>query len=226
MRVKEYREKELKNFTSFITLLFFTLCLPFPTEIFDGKTENMIAVLEFIHNVVIALLAPLFITFFDAIFPYKWKQVLSGPLYGSKIFTEIEKGKVNDMRIDNDKAMFAYDKIINRLDAECNRKKRRKYENTKWYNIYKKYDGYDAVNQTQADYLLCLDMVCISILSLISYAFLYKVFDSVLLSSRFIIAILVMGILSWLGMRNKMKRFVYTVIATDLANQERFKQLN
>ena len=217
MRVKEYRGKELKSFTCFITMLFFVLCLPFPHDV--ESIEDLSTLSNLIYNVTITLFVPLLISFSDSICPYWLKEIISYPLYGETIFTKIEKGKVSDIRIDIDEAKQSYKDIIRCKNKVSDDKTRRKYENKEWYKIYKKYDGKDDVNQTQADYLLCRDMFVISMFGLISYFILIFIGDDIIFSGTFICIILCLGFISWCGMRNKMKRFVLTVIATDLTQK-------
>ena len=131
---------------------------------------------------------------------------------GEIIFSRIQNN-FNDDRIDKEKALIIYNQIYNNMPD--NSKKKLKYENTKWYEIYSKHREVTMIQISNRDYLLCRDLFFTSILLLIIY--LYSTLLGLLsFERRFIIFLLVMIVVNNIATHIKASRFAYNVIAYDL----------
>ena len=218
--MKEYREKEMKFLMISYLLLFFLLC----TDGFVKIGLNLKSLLETIfplaESMMVAGVISLFVYIADSLISSSFKDKLIGlffiPKAGSVIFSRISRGKQIDDRFAIIDAQKHYESIIQNLGEDT--KANRIYENSQWYKIYCKFQDKGAVNQTQRDYLLCRDLYIESIMFLTLY-FVASLFLSewVRFSLAFIIILFSITIITNITTHVKMKRFVNTVIALDIA---------
>ena len=221
--LKDYRDKELRSFHFLLIMLFFITDLG--PDVISQLNEYFEESLTYIIlKLLYSFSVPVMITIFENIISDNLKnKLLILPRYGEVIFSELETKKVNDDRIDINKALDKYETIIMRAHWAMNPKERRKTENKAWYEIYKKYDGNrPAVDSTQRNYLLCRDMYITSLFAFaiyIAFSVYYHFFKKMNLFNWAYCLILVTAIIVTFGMTQlRMRRFVCTVIAEDLAN--------
>lgn len=141
------------------------------------------------------------------------------PRSGQTIFTRISNKAVNDDRFLISDAISRYSGIIENRPPQ--KRDKLYYENTNWYKIYSEYKKEGAIMQAQTDYLLCRDLYIETLEFLVLYTSSLFLFNgTVLFSWRFILALLVMAIITNISTHIKMNRFVNTVIAIDLSKTQ------
>lgn len=141
------------------------------------------------------------------------------PRSGQTIFSRISNKTVNDDRLLISDAISRYSGIIENRPSQ--KRDKLYYENANWYKIYSEYKKEGAIMQAQTDYLLCRDLYIETLEFLVLYISSLFLFNgTVLFSWRFILALLVMAIITNISTHIKMNRFVNTVIAIDLSKTQ------
>lgn len=223
--LKDYREKELKNYVIGNALIIIVLLGIFNT-LFDVKmdesTNNILLTLssEIISAGIFSSILYTYVFILDAIIPGNWKDSICNlrrPLPGEIIFEEIRE-KANDKRFTKEKALKKYANIYEIIDNLIGKEKR-KASNDAWYSIYLKYENKAKIFISQRDYLLCRDL-CISTLYIGLLYFVLWAFSIVAFDYRIVILLIVELIATNFAMRGKQKRFAYNVIAMDIHTPE------
>ena len=223
--LRDYREKELKNYVIGNALIIIVLLGIFNT-LFDVKmdesTNNILLTLssEIISAGIFSSILYTYVFILDAIIPGNWKDSICNlrrPLPGEIIFEEIRE-KANDKRFTKEKALQKYANIYEIIDNLIGKEKR-KASNDAWYSIYLKYENKTKIFISQRDYLLCRDL-CISTLYIGLLYFALWVFSIVAFDYRIVILLIVELIATNFAMRGKQKRFAYNVIAMDIHTPE------
>ena len=113
-------------------------------------------------------------------------------------------------------------KLYPKLYAEMpsNKKERREYENNKWYSIYRKHENETKIQVLQRDYLLCRDMAVSLLVILTIYLVMIALTDIIQLQSKVVMYILILFVICVIAANVKAKRFVSTVIASDVHKNE------
>jgi hypothetical protein len=222
--MKSYRHQEMKYLVILYALLFLLMCtnleLEFPLDLPGSEWYLFFSIS---NSVVLAGIVSLATFIMDCFISSSAKDRLLGmfliPKSGSTVFSKIKDGKIRDDRIYLPKAIEYYDDIIKELPAK--KKERRKLENSKWYAIYCRYQERGAVAQSQRDYLLCRDMFVQTVSFIAFYLISLILFgDRVQFSLKFVGTLCSFGLIINIAAHSKMKRFVYTVIALDLAEKK------
>lgn len=216
--MKDYRDKELKYLIIILVLLFVFLCTPIKelsiTDIELNKTLTTI-----FSSIVVSSVLSLATFICDCLLSTNLKNKLVGlffiPKAGETIFTRLNKCSVKDDRFLNSEAKTKYKEIISNIPQ--NKKERYEYENSNWYKIYRKYQDKGQVSQSQKDYLTCRDLFIETILFLVLY-FLSLIFYSefVVFSFKYLLIIILISIITNVSTHVKMHRFVNTIIALDV----------
>jgi len=218
--MKEYRQKEMKCLVVAYSLLLLLLC----TKVFDevditqiSKYEKVFSVFE---GITVSSILYMLVLIGDMVISANHKDKLIGlffiPRAGCTVFSRIKNNKISDMRFDNTDAIKKYKSIIN--DIPSKKFMRHKFENAKWYSIYKKNAEEPSIIQTQMDYLMCRDLNIETFEYLIVYFVCVVIFsDYIHWSWKFFLFLLFMLVVTNLSTHNKMNRFVNTVIAVDLS---------
>lgn len=219
--MKEYRNKEMKT----LMVIFFFLCLLLCTPIlekadFTSNEPPYFKLLAIIESSIISGLLSMATFLSDSLISSRLKDALVGlfiiPKSGETVFSDLKADKISDDRFQNTDAALKYAEIIRDLPQD--KKKRKKFENSSWYKIYIKYQEQPQVFQGQKDYLMCRDFyvetIMFYIFYLVSLVFFPKLFT---FSWKFTLLLIIIAFLFCISTHNKMKRFVYTVIALDLA---------
>lgn len=223
--LKDYREKELKNYVIGNALIITVLLGIFDTLLnikMDEVADNIFLTLssEIISAGIFSSILYTYVFIFDAIVPGSYKDLICNlyrPLPGDVIFEEI-KEKVNDKRFTKEEALQKYADIYENLDDLVGKEKR-KMSNSAWYSIYLKHENKTKIFISQRDYLLCRDL-CISTLYIgLLYFTLWK-FSIISFDNRIVILLIVELIATNFAMRGKQRRFAYNVIAMDIHTPE------
>lgn len=217
--MKDYREKELKYLMIILILLFVILCTPIK-ELNITDIEFHKSLTTIFSSIVVSSILSLSTFICDCLLSTNLKDKMVGlffiPKAGETIFTRINNGSVKDDRFLNYEAKTKYKEIISSIPKD--KKERYKHENSNWYKIYKMYQEKGQVSQSQKDYLTCRDLFIETILFLVLY-FLSLIFYSefVVFSFKYLLLIILIGVVTNISTRVKMNRFVNTVIALDIA---------
>lgn len=221
--MKEYRDKEIKNLIYLLFFLFLIWCTPALTNIQTTDGQSKYAALSaIVESTVISAILSCASVLFDCILSSNLKDKLVGlffiPRAGETIFSKIKAGKVKDDRFRQSDAVSLYADIIQSLPSD--KTERRELENITWYRIYQKYQEKGQVSQSQRDYLMCRDLYVETLVFLLIYILsLYTFPSTVILSMRFIKTLFVLAVAFNICTHLKMKRFVTTVIAVDVAKR-------
>lgn len=217
--MKDYREKELKYLMIILVLLFVVLCTPIK-ELNITDIELHKSLTTIFSSIVISSILSLATFICDCLLSTNLKTKMVGfifiPKAGETIFTRINSGSVKDDRFLNSEAKMKYKEIISNLPKD--KKDRCKYENSNWYKIYQRYQEKGQVSQSQKDYLTCRDLFIETILFLVLY-FLSLIFynEFVVFSSKYLLIIILIAMVTNVSTHVKMHRFVNTVIALDIS---------
>lgn len=226
MNIKDYRDKELKSYVIGINLLLVLFNYNYLFEV-DFSKENLDVIIQ-IESVVLPLLEAIavssvvgvFVFILDSLYNTSIKEAITLAKFfkkpGMTIFTEIKQGKINDYRINLEKAATKYKNIIENIptgDSKYN------YENSEWYKIYNKHESSEKILVSQRDYLLCRDM-CTATVTEAIIIIVGMIMGLVPKAWSIFIVLLIMYILTLIATHNKADRFCKNVIAQDLSKSD------
>lgn len=224
MNIKDYREKELKAFIIGNILVIMVVSGIVNMNSVLGVSDSKDVMTEVFKNLFSGgMVSSIFYSFyivFDCLVPSEWKAILSNlfrPLEGELIFDDIKKQKHKDRRFTTKDALNKYCNVYQDLEAETNQAKRRKISNSAWYKVYVKYQENKKIEILQRDYLLCRDMNIATLWTIIFYCIMIAVGISAI-DWRTIMLLLIEISLTLLATNNKQRRFVYTIIASDISD--------
>ena len=221
--MKDYRSKEMKSLLLAYFLLFLLWGTPIFSQIPETTENNYKTIISIMEGVTISGVLSLITFLGDSLISSNLKDELVGlffiPRSGQTIFSRISNKAVNDDRFLISDAISRYSGIIENRPSQ--KKNKFYYENSNWYKIYSEYKKEEAIMQAQTDYLLCRDLYIETIEFLVLYTSSLFLFNgTVLFSWRFILALLVMAIITNISTHIKMNRFVNTAIAIDLSKTQ------
>ncbi len=229
--LKDYRDKELKYL--YYSLGILMLIMTTDSFTIDGLVSKFDMAVKVIECVAISSVASLFAFLGDSIISSFVKDKLIGLIFipkpGETIFTRISKGRIRDNRFTITDAQKKYANIIDNIPNQgktsySQRKQTYNYENAAWYKIYNSKKESPTIQLLQRDSLLCRDINIAVILFSVSYLLLHIVFASIIhFSFRFIIILLIFIVISNVCSHIKMHRFVNTIIAIDIAEEDESK---
>lgn len=211
--IKDYRNKELTAYiiANALGLLIFL-------NILDLK-ETLVSS-ENISRIINSFL----ITSCLSVFAYLGDSILSGDIKdklidlwrrrpGGVVFTKI-KDNNKDIRFTTEQALEKYKDIYSNFPTTL--KERYKYENSKWYGIYHKYQNVEKIYNSNRDYLLCRDMHIATYVMTVLYIVMGAFSVVVNLTLPCVFYEVGFLIITNVAARQKAKRLVYNVIAYDL----------
>ena len=224
--MKDYRDKEIKNLMFLLLFLFLIWCTPIFNDI-DVTQDTYHVLLNTIESLFVSASLSSAAILFDCLVSSDLKDNLVGlffiPRSGETIFSDIKSGKLKDKRFLTSDAVSSYTDIIQSLPD--NQAERRRVENAAWYRLYLRYQEKGQVIQCQRDYLMCRDLYIETLAFLVVYLLAICIFPSVISSScKFFMTEIALSIAFNICTHLKMKRFVTTVIAVDIANQQNDKK--
>ena len=213
--IKDYREKELKQYVVANVLLFLII-----HGILDFKsTSNVELVQQIISVIGVTLLSSvvyIFTLLIDNLISDKLKVMLMNFYFmclpGEKIFTLISE-KNQDVRFTKEEAIDKYSEIYDNIDKQTDRKK---YENREWYKIYNKYRSRPMIFMSNREYLLMRDMYISTLALSLIYISLSLIFMWIKFNMGFGLYLLILILVTNIASHIKAKRFVFNVIAMDL----------
>ena len=219
MDLKDYRKKEIPMLLlgNILVLLYFLKIFDV-TQISKDNMEWINLIFTILNSTILSSVLYIFTIVLDGIFSdkikYKLLYLFFGKMPGEVVFS--------DFLINNIHFRFSYEdlyknhpEIYDNMPSEI--KAQRKYENKEWYKLLKKHQSEDMVFQSHRDSLMLRDMYCNNILVLIMYLVLSVGFGVLKFSLHYIIFVILLTVLLNIAARNKGKRFVYNVIASDMS---------
>ena len=218
--IKDYREKELKSFVigNILLILISSGMLDRVITIVD-ETTAWAAVNTILASAVFSSVIYIFVFVADSLVPGEIKDKVIWCFTGrpgEHIFTDI-KINLKDDRFTAKQAEEQYAEIYKEIEKS---KDSKKTQNSAWYRTYKKYEAHAQISISQRDFLLCRDMCTMTPFMAIGYLCLQWYRHQTI--SCILIAILIVEfILLWIISRGKGKRFVYNVIALDIAKSDK-----
>lgn len=214
--MKNYRDNELKC----LLIVLSALILLFGTDLLSSEAISS-EIITIAGNILFTSVLSLSAFLIDCSIGTQSKNKLVGLFFiklpGEKIFSRIKNNKIKDERFLSSDAKDMYLSIIENIPDDD---KKYKYENAKWYSIYKKYEGDGAIAQSQRDYLACRDMFVTTISFTVLYIIVCPISELIVFSWKLLLILCVILALSNTATHIKMNRFVNTVIATDIAKSK------
>ena len=223
--MKDYRDKELNYLLFILIFLFLIWCTPIlEVKPLTGKNSMLEALSNAIESVIISGILSLGVFLCDCSISSKSKDKLVGlfiiPRPGETIFSRIKNGVFVDDRFLVEDAKNKYSDIISNLPTE--KKAKRNFENAKWYKIYLFHQEKEKVKQSQKDSLICRDLFVETVLFFLLYCLSLIIFPQlVTFSWKFIATLVAIASVSNRAAHVKMDRFVNTVIAVDIAEDNK-----
>lgn len=221
--LKDYREKELKNYVigNVLLILYFT-----------GKIQEMIlwdnsndfdVWGSIIESVLLSSIIYIYVFILDSLisgeFKFKICYFGSGKQPGYTIFSDMQK-EVTDDRFSKEEVLEKYKKIYDEMPETDSGK----YQNVQWFNLYNECKNESKIYTSNRDYLLCRDLNIITIWLLIIYLIVVFAIKAVEFSSGFLFVLFAEFVLTNIAMRTKGKRLAYNVISVDIKKDKSVKE--
>ena len=220
--IKDYREKELKNYVigNILLILIGTGILGnLITAI--GKENIWDAIDALIGSGVISALIYIYVFLIDCIVPGDVKNWIIWPkagLPGNRVFSEIMQNN-KDKRFTTQVVQRKYAGVYEEI-SESDSAMRKRIENSAWYAAYQRNEKSAQVFVSNRDWLLCRDMFVMTVWIIIGYIFalcFMRKSSPCWMNVVFLVELAA----TWAAAKIKSKRFVYNVIAKDLYSGER-----
>ena len=217
--MKDYREKELKMYILACVLLLICLTKGYSMKMETG--EKIVAISAVIDTTLASSCIYMFVYILDALFSSGIKDklvslfgLIKKPAY--TVFSNIQKNDM-DGRFLKTEAIKQYQDIYANMPED--KKAAGIYQNANWYKIYSKHRDVAMIYSSNRDYLLCREMfistISLSVLYMISI--ITKLFE---FNAFYILFLATMLLVNLLTTHIKARRFVYNVIAYDLAHRD------
>lgn len=215
--IKDYRNKDLVAYITANALVLLVVL-----NILDLKGTLLSS--ENISKIINSFL----VTSCLSVFAFLCDSILSGDIKdklvdlwrgrpGGKIFTKI-KDNNKDIRFTTEQALEKYEDIYSNFPTTL--KKRYKYENSKWYSIYHRYEKVEKIYNANKDYLLCRDMHIATYVITVLYIVIGLLSSAVNVTWQCVLCEIVFLLITNVAARQKAKRLAYNVIAYDLQQKE------
>lgn len=217
--IKDYREKELKTFVLGNILLTLTITGAInDIATLIGEDDLWKAIAELFESSILSSIVYIFTFVFDSVVQGKIKEKIIWPikgLPGSRVFSDISQ-KDKDERFTKEMAKTKYKNIYEQIEETKDKKKIARMQNENWFRIYQKYENQAQVYISQRDYLLLRDMTIMTLWIVVMNFLLYWCLKKNL-PIELIEMLITEFVILWIATRIKGERFIYNVIAKDLA---------
>ena len=215
--IKDYRNKELVAYiiTNALVLLVILNILNLKETLLSSENISKI-----INSVLITSCLSIFAFLGDSILSGDIKDILVDLWRGrpgGKVFTKI-KDNNKDIRFTTEQALEKYTDVYSNLPTTS--KERYKYENSKWYSMYHKYQKVEKIYNANRDYLLCRDMHIATYMMTVLYIVIGLLSAAVDVTWQCVLYEIGFLVITNVAARQKAKRLVYNVIAYDLQQNE------
>lgn len=215
--IKDYRDHELKGYVIGNLLIMMLLSGTFDAIMANDINSFASAFSTLVNVLLTSSISYIFVFLMDSVVPGDVKFSIVyfpfGEMPGKTIFSKMKKN-CKDMRFTKSEVLFQYRDIYTTLPEK--QEDRKKYENSKWNSLYRKYEKKSRVFVANRDFLLCRDMTIMTVFLLgIYFVGIYGL--HIFCFSWRIIVILVAEYLACnIATRGKGKKFAYNVIAEDI----------
>lgn len=217
MNIKDYKDKEINMYILGIVFLYVYISNSFRID-----NDKIMYINQLIGTALSSGIIYLFTYLSDAIVSSYFKDkiiylfgIISKP--GGCVFSNIQKNCKDD-RISKEKANKIYKDIYANMPKDAN--ERKKYENSKWYDIYSKHREEKMIQISNREYLMTRDFVFLTI-SMLSIYEILSIFKLTIWDCKFVILLVMLICTNLISTNIKAKRFVYNVIALDLAKSNK-----
>lgn len=217
MNIKDYKDKEINMYILGIVFLYVYISNSFKID-----NDKIMYFNQLIATAVSSGFIYLFTYLSDAIVSSYFKDkiiylfgIISKP--GGCIFSNIQKNCKDD-RISKEKANKIYKDIYANMPKDP--KEIKKYENSNWYDIYSKHREEKMIQISNREYLMTRDFVFITI-SMLSIYEILSIFKLTIWNYKFVILLVMLICINLISANIKARRFVYNVIALDLAKSNK-----
>lgn len=220
--MKDYRKEELKAYViaNIILMIWLSGILNEILNLFNDYSNSFIETI--VTPALLSSMICIYIFIIDSIIPANWKEAIIFLIKkrpGETIFTKMKDKSFYDARFTRESAISKYQAIYDEIDKETDKKKKRNIENSKWYQIYLKYQENGSVSGSQRDFLLTRDLCITSIILLLGFIFVCLMYKSITNKPIIYIIIIAEIVFTWIATQVKAYRFVTNVIARDIYNK-------
>lgn len=216
--IKDYREKELKNYIIGNILLLLSYSGNLHKLITWGIDNSFDTWGIIIESALLSSIFYIYVFIMDSLISGEMKFVLcylgTEKKPGYTIFTNM-KNKVKDDRFSQDDVLNKYKEIYENMPI----KNRKKYENNQWFKLYNGCKNEGKVYTSHRDYLLCRDLCVSSGWIFVIYLVLVFWLNIFCFSWRVCAFVLLEIVVTNIAMRVKGERFAYNVIAVDICSE-------
>ena len=215
MNIKNYREKELTYYTILLIIIIFISTDILPIEELLKNDNTSFTNIKVINISIVAYIIYVISYILDSLIPSHYKNILvfiSSTIPGETAFTYLLNN--NDIRMSKNDLLKQYKKIYEEIQTVENPKK---FQNSSWYKIYKKYQSFPMIESSHRDYLLSRDLYIITLIITSLYIFFSCLhIELIKRSPSCYIALISLTIIMNISTRIKSRRFVSNVIALDI----------
>lgn len=223
--MKSYRKHELPQYVTGNLLLILIFSDRLNTILSFTDTDSVKILSALLGSGVVGSIIYVFVFILDSFVSYRVKDRIVywwSPQPGESVFSDI-RSKDNDERFTSEDAILKYSAIYANIDiiaisSSGNSKKQRHYENSEWYKIYKRNETNGSVFSSQRDFLLMRDICAITV-SLTTIYILSSIAGLLQPDMRVFIMLGAEYLISKVSAILKARRFVFSVIACDLARE-------
>ena len=183
--------------------------------------DRIVAISSVIYTTLASSCIYMFVFISDALFSSQTKDKIVS-LFGlikkpaHSIFSKIKENGTDERFLKED-VIKLYKNIYDNMPTV--KAQNATYQNANWYKIYFKYRDAEMIYSSQRDYLLCRDMfiVTISLGTIYILSIVTNIFE---FNKSYTCFLVIMLFVTLLATHIKARRFVYNVIAYDLAHTD------
>lgn len=218
---KDYRKDELKSYVIGNILIILASTGNLAQFMHSSTGTDIVGLLKvFISSALFSSILYIYIFLIDAVVPGKLKDIIVWAFTGkpgNTIFSRVLT-KNKDDRFTVDQASKAYKNIYSEIKLLQGKEKENK-ENAEWYRLYKHHEKHAEIFGVQKDFLLCRDMMTMTIISALGYLCLLWYLRQEI-SWILMMIFLLEFIVTWLAAKVKAERWAYNVIAIDIVEKD------
>ncbi|WNY26685.1 hypothetical protein [Methanolapillus ohkumae] len=214
--LKDYREKELTWYIITNILILLLLSGIFDIHMTKESIELVTIFFGLLYSAVLSAVFYCFILVVESLFSSGTKDkvlYMRQNLPGETAFSEMNEKNV-DKRFTKEDVLKKYSEIYDQMPQDL--EKKRSYENSNWYKIYKKHRTEPMIEMSHREYLLCRDLFITTAFMIFLYSLLTLLFQVIEFEIVYLIYLVIMLVITYIGAHQKGKKFVYDVIASDL----------
>lgn len=217
--IKDYREKELKNYVVGNILLILLLTGKLQEVIAWGSENSFDIWGTIIESVVLSSIIYIYVFIIDSFISgetkYKICYLGIGKKPGYTIFSNMRK-RLEDDRFTMEDVLNKYKHIYDNMPE----KDTGEYENTNWYSLYESCKNDSKILVSNRDFLLSRDLNIMTIWLFVLYVIATIGLKSLTFSWDVVIVLVVEFFFTNIAMRVKGKRMAYNVISIDILKKE------